>query len=131
MMDETEPAASARDEPKSRGRAERMSEPWNLPEREVTPEKVVLSRRRWLKAAGVGALAAGAGGAAWWTWFRPGTDQEVLGSGQPEPPGNDLYPAQRSPEFAEVDRPLTPEPEAARYTNFYEFTSFKDVWRKI
>ena len=29
------------------------------------------------------------------------------------------------------DRPLTPEGAAARYCNFYEFSSFKSVWRNV
>ena len=108
-----------------------MSEPWNLPEREATPEKVALSRRRWLKGTAIGALAVGAGLAGWWHWFRPGSDREVLGGGQAELPGKGLYPAARDGRFAEVDRPLTNEAEAARYTNFYEFSWSKDVWRSI
>jgi sulfoxide reductase catalytic subunit YedY len=108
-----------------------VSEPWNLPEREATPEKAVLSRRRWLKAAGVGALGLGAAGAAWWHWFRPGSDREVLAGGQRTPPGADLYPARRGEKFAAVDRPLTDEVEAARYTNFYEFSFTKRVWQYV
>ncbi len=108
-----------------------MSEPWNLPEREATPEKALPSRRRWLKVTGAGALGLGAAGAAWWHWFRPGSDQEVLGTSPHQSAGKDLYPAPRSERFARADRPLTGEAEAARYTNFYEFSSFKDVWRKI
>jgi sulfoxide reductase catalytic subunit YedY len=109
-----------------------MSEPWNQPEREVTPEKAVLSRRRWLKRAGAGALGLGAGGAAgWWWWFRGGSDTAVLDSGHVEAPAGGLYPAQRNPLFAEADRPETREVEAARYTNFYEFSSYKEVWRHV
>jgi sulfoxide reductase catalytic subunit YedY len=109
-----------------------MSEPWNLPEREITPEKAALSRRRWLKGVGLGALALGAGGvAAWWRWLRPGSDAEVLGASPYDAPGQDLYPAARSDRFADVDRPLTKEAEAARYTNFYEFSSSKYVWKEI
>jgi len=107
-----------------------MSEPWNLPEREATPEKAVVSRRRWLKISGLGGLALIAGGAAWWR-FRPGSDREVLAGSPADLPGKDLYPARRNDQFAKVDRPLTNEPQAARYTNFYEFSSFKDVWRSI
>jgi sulfoxide reductase catalytic subunit YedY len=109
-----------------------MSSPFDLPAREITPEKVVLSRRRWLKvAAGAGALGLIGGGAAYWTWMRPGSDEEVLDTADLDPPGSDLYPAKRSERFAKVDRPLTEEAQAARYTNFYEFSGRKDVWRVI
>jgi sulfoxide reductase catalytic subunit YedY len=108
-----------------------MSEPWNLPERQATPEKHVVSRRRWLKAAAVGAVAVGGGAAAWWHWFRPGSDKEVLATGDVYLPGQDLYPAAHNDRFAKVDRPLTNEAEAARYTNFYEFSWSKSVWRVI
>jgi sulfoxide reductase catalytic subunit YedY len=108
-----------------------MSQPWNLPEREATPEKVVLSRRRWLKLAGIGALALGGAGAAWWYWLRPGSDKEVLGTSLTKAPAEDLYPASRNDHFAKLDRPLTEEVEAARYTNFYEFSSHKNVWNYI
>src|SRR5579885_382688 len=90
-----------------------MSEPWNLPEREATPEKALPSRRRWLKVTGAGALGLGAAGAAWWHWFRPGSDQEVLGTSPHQSAGKDLYPAPRSERFARADRPLTGEAEAA------------------
>ena len=87
-----------------------MSEPWNLPEREVTPEKVVVSRRRWLKIGGVSGLALLVGGAAWWHWLRPGSDREVLASTSRRDAGlADLYPAGRNDRFAKVDRPLTEE----------------------
>jgi sulfoxide reductase catalytic subunit YedY len=108
-----------------------MPEPWNLPERDATPEKVVLSRRRWLKAAGAGALGLGVAGGVWWHWFRPGSDSEVLAGGRGPVPAEELYPAPRPPQFAEADRPQTAETEAARFTNFYEFSAFKHVWREV
>ena len=108
-----------------------MSEPWNLPEREATPEKLALSRRRWLKAVGLGAVGLGLAGAAWWHWLRPGSAGEVLGATLAGLPATDRYPAARNATFAEVDRPLTDELKAASYTNFYEFSGSKDVWRDI
>src|SRR5262249_42549747 len=33
--------------------------------------------------------------------------------------------------FARVDRPLTNEADAARWCNFYEFSSTKEVWRYV
>jgi methionine sulfoxide reductase catalytic subunit len=106
-----------------------MSQPWNLPEREVTPEGALPSRRRWLKWTGLGAIGLGAGAWGWWRLFG-GTDKQVLASGEvPGTPG-DLYPARRNEEFA-IDRELTAETAAARYCNFYEFSSFKFVWRLV
>lgn len=35
----------------------------------------------------------------------------------------------RNPNFAEVDRPITPRDLAARYNNFYEFGGNKSIWR--
>jgi sulfoxide reductase catalytic subunit YedY len=108
-----------------------MSEPWNLPERDATPEKLALSRRRWLKAVGAGAVGLGLAGAAWWHWLRPGSDKEVLATGTGDAPTTDLYPAARNAQFAKVDRLLTDETVAARYTNFYEFTYTKNVWNYV
>ena len=109
-----------------------MSERWNLPEREATPERTAMSRRRWLKWLGLGGLAVGAGGGLYW-WKYRGTDDEVLASGRvAAPPGADLYPAAAAQRrFREVDRPLTDEVEAARYCNFYEFSIHKSVWRWV
>jgi sulfoxide reductase catalytic subunit YedY len=111
-----------------------MSRPWDLPEKEVTPESALasrrLSRRRLLKGLGLGGLGLGAGAGLWW-WADRGTDDEVVAAGRFEAPGADLYPAVENARFAEVDRPLTAEAEAARYCNFYEFSSGKQVWSKI
>jgi sulfoxide reductase catalytic subunit YedY len=109
-----------------------MPEPWNVPEREVTPEPAALSRRRWLKWVGLGGLGVAAGGGLCW-WKYRGTDEQVLASGRvAAPPGADLYPAVAArPKFRRVDRPLTDEVEAARYCNFYEFSTGKGVWRWV
>jgi methionine sulfoxide reductase catalytic subunit len=123
-----------------------MSHPSNLPEREVTPKKALLSRRGALKLLGLGGLGLAAGGGLWW-WFRPGSAKEVLRRGRwwqdqgakVEPdapsrvplPGANLFPARTNPRFASADRPQTAEPDAARYCNFYEFSAHKDVWRHV
>src|SRR5437764_1181567 len=106
-----------------------MSGPWELPAREITPECAVLSRRRLLAWAGLGGVALAGGAAAW--WLRGGSDHEVLESGEALAPAADHYPAPGNPLFAAVDRPLTAEAETARYCNFYEFSSFKSVWRHV
>jgi sulfoxide reductase catalytic subunit YedY len=105
-----------------------MSQPFNSPQRDVSPEPAVVSRRRWL------GLAAGLGlaGAATGYWFlRPGSDREVLDTEPIAPPGTDLYPARLSESFRDAGRPLTDEAEAARYSNFYEFSMTKAVWRYV
>src|SRR5690349_381604 len=109
-----------------------MARPWDLPAREVTPESAVLSRRRWLRRLGLGAVGltavgAGVGGLLWW---NGGSDDDVVGAGRNDAPA-DGFPAARNPAFAEVDRPLTAEAAAARYCNFYEFSSTKQVWRWV
>ena len=108
-----------------------MSRPWDLPARETTPEAAVLSRRRWLKRLGLGAAglaAAGVGGGLW--WWTSGDDDDVLNAGKVATP-TDLFTAARNPGFQEVDRPLTAEAAAARYCNFFEFSSTKQVWRWV
>ena len=107
-----------------------MTRPWDLPARDITPESAVLSRRRWLKRVGLGAagLAAASAGAGLW-WWNAGGDDDVLNAGKVTTPA-DLFPAVRNAQF-ELDRPLTNEAAAARYCNFYEFSSTKQVWRWI
>ncbi len=98
-----------------------------------TPETVALNRRRWIKAAGLSAGLVAAGGFGAWRWLR-GSDKDVLAGGKPDglerlqQAGH--YPAARDERF-EYGRPETIESEAARYTNFYEFSSFKWSWRLV
>ncbi len=120
-----------------------MTHPANLPERDATPEKVSLSRRRVLKTLGLAGLGLVVGGAAWW-WLDDAPDEEILaagrwwldegevaedGSGRVRLAGLSAFPARQAPRFAQADRPLTREAAAARYGNFYEFSSGKRVWR--
>jgi sulfoxide reductase catalytic subunit YedY len=101
----------------------------NRPEREVTPESAVINRRRWLKRVGYGAVTLAAGGGAW-LWYQ-GTDKEVIGRGKYIGPGADLYPFAVNPQFSDAERAVSPEPAIARYCNFYEFSSTKQVWRYV
>ena len=105
-----------------------MSQSWNSPDRDITPESTFMTRRRWLGAAALGLSALGGG--VYWR-FRHGTADEVLATRQEAPAGEDLYPAALNADFAEADRPMTDKDVAARHTNFYEFSSLKDVWRHI
>ncbi len=107
-----------------------MSSSWNSPEGDVTPKKVVLTRRTWLKAAGGVAVLAAGGGLAWWK-LRDATDDQILEAGQVAQAVGPFYPARRNPDFAAVDRAVSEEAAAARYCNFYEFSSTKGVWAYV
>ena len=100
-----------------------------------TPERTFFSRRRWLQLASGGALAAGAGG-AYLAWRRTanGGDDEVLAAGRWSPAAEAkyaaYYPAARDERFS-YGRDETAAVEAARYTNFYEFSRFKWCWKYV
>jgi sulfoxide reductase catalytic subunit YedY len=97
-----------------------------------TPESVFLNRRKWLVAAGLGAAGIAACG-AWWRWSQ-GADDEVLAAGRWTPSAEERlathYPATRNEGFV-YGRAETPAVEAARYTNFYEFSRFKWCWKYV
>ncbi|MBM3523410.1 MAG: protein-methionine-sulfoxide reductase catalytic subunit MsrP [Alphaproteobacteria bacterium] len=96
---------------------------WEVPESSVTPERLVLNRRRLLGAGavGVGSLALQGQG-----WFSFG-EQKLpdFAAGDPSLP---LYPAMRSMRYR-VDREMTEEKVAVTYNNFYEFGSSKNIWQ--
>ena len=99
-----------------------------------TPEGVFLHRRRWMRLAGIGAGAVVAG-AGYWLWRRTasGADEQVLAAGRWLPAEGKFaafYPAHRDARF-EYDRRETAAAEAARFTNFYEFSSYKWCWRYV
>ena len=86
---------------------------WAIDERQATPERVYLDRRRILKGFGLGIVSA-AGLAAVST---PAGSQEA-------DPTADLYPATKKPAYV-LDRSVTPEEINAHYNNFYEFGTQK------
>lgn len=105
--------------------------PWEIPESRVTPQSVVVDRRRFLQAMGLASGALLLGGCA--------NAQEQPGnraSGPftledfPKAPGVDLYPAENNAAYR-VGRSLTDERTASRYNNFYEFTTSKDVYKHV
>ena len=88
---------------------------WGLLETTITPEHIYMNRRQLLQAAGF----VGAGLAAMVTAGAMNSARAAIG---PYPaPRNDAYVGQRA---------LTPEDEATTYTNFYEFGSSKNIWRR-
>jgi len=100
--------------------------PWEIAERECTPETAFRERRSLLKAAGFAALGlTGLTSAA----CGPARDAAIIGA-QEHPAGSDLYPAERNSRYL-LDRPLTDEAYAASYNNFYEFSTLKGrVYKK-
>lgn len=91
---------------------------WEIPEREASPESLLLNRRHFL-----GALAGVAGA----TLTGCGNRLDAAGPLHPSTPSLE---APRSAKFL-IDGALTDPVAAARYCNFYEFTQDKDVWRHV
>ncbi len=105
--------------------AVRIPPSWSLAERLATPESVYLDRRQVLAGLGLGTLAAAGLGLP-----RPAA---AATRGMLEPAVGrrwaDRFPAARNQAYGLGDRPLTAEEVAARYNNFYEFTTDKErVW---
>lgn len=124
---------------------------WDLPQRLHTPEEIYRQRKHHRRdfLATLGRTVAGAGLLSLGGGCNQGTDEEVLKAGgyepvQKAPPAesNDpmeigrtsdwraKYPASRNEAFA-YGRAETDEIEAARYTNFYEFSTLKTSWRYV
>jgi sulfoxide reductase catalytic subunit YedY len=101
---------------------------WEIPERKITPEALVMNRRGMLKTAGVLALAGAA------TACGPSTTSQNTPPAGTETADNDnpnaaKYPAKRNEAF-KVDREVTPELYVTSYNNYYEFGVEKDDPRR-
>ena len=94
---------------------------WEIPECDATCESVFLNRRAIL--AGTAGLA-GSIAASSLIGVRDGFAATNAGTGA----GAELYPAKRTNSYP-VKRGITPEEINARYNNFYEFGSSKQVAR--
>ena len=95
--------------------------PWDVIDFKTTDENVYLNRRSLLRAMGI----AGAGLAS--TSVVGGSFAPVVSSVRAASITG--FPATRNSAFT-LDRPVTIEEEATTYTNFYEFGSSKNIWRK-
>ena len=84
---------------------------WNLKESSITSEEIFKSRRESLKKIAIGSLIV------------PST---LLSS---FPAFSSLYPPISNNSY-KIDRDLTKENLATTYTNFYEFGSSKNIWRR-
>lgn len=91
---------------------------WALSESLATPESAFVNRRELIRLAGV----AGLGLAATMAMRAPPAHAAIEG------PGAAHYPAERNPAYR-VDREITPHDVSARYNNFYEFGSHKQIWK--
>ena len=99
----------------------RSRKPWDVIDYKTTDENVYLNRRSLLRAMGI----AGAGLASASVVGRPFAP--LVSSARAASITG--FPATRNPAF-KLDRPVTVEEEATTYTNFYEFGSSKNIWRK-
>lgn len=89
---------------------------WTLPDSAATPEDVFLDRRKFMTGAasiGAGALTLGVAG-------------DALAAKLEKDPTADLYPLKRNLRFR-GGRDITPENVAAKYNNFFEFGSHKQI----
>lgn len=94
---------------------------WELPESALTDETAYLSRRRFLKALGLGGLAA--------TGLAYGGRALIDAAEAQDLPPLEPLSAELKPSFADAGRALSEEKIATRYNNFYEFTTAKErVW---
>lgn len=84
---------------------------WEISENEATCESLYLNRRKLLQAAGLAGAGLMIGG-------TPSFATPISG-----------FPPIRNSEYT-LDRALTSEQDATTYTNFYEFGSSKNIWRK-
>lgn len=103
--------------------------PWDLPQKLLTDESVFhnkQARRDFLKTVGV---LTGGGIAGTLLGCQKATLDEIDAAGEVKQERRD-YPFPRSAAF-EYGRPETERRDAAEYTNFYEFTSTKLVYRYV
>ncbi|MEC7189588.1 MAG: protein-methionine-sulfoxide reductase catalytic subunit MsrP [Pseudomonadota bacterium] len=99
----------------------RSRKPWDVIDYKTTDENVYLNRRSLLRAigiAGAGLASASFVGGEFAPMVSSVRAASIIG-----------FPATRNPAFT-LDRPVTEEEEATTYTNFYEFGSSKNIWRK-
>jgi len=96
---------------------------WEIPETEITPEKVYLNRRRFMKnliGAGISATALST-----LTSCADNSTTSPISRAVTLPNISKFTP---NPNFAQVERPITDEALATKYNNFYEFGSGKSIW---
>jgi sulfoxide reductase catalytic subunit YedY len=98
---------------------------WEIPERETTPEHLVLNRRALIAAAGAGAMLSSGAEAQWLFGNRGGGVTDPWARNPADLP--DLPEAMRNPRY-QPGRAISPDREAVTFNNFYEFGSDKGIW---
>ena len=93
---------------------------WELPEAMATDEAVFTDRRNLMKGIAAGSILAASGAAMRWRGAQAATESDD--------PSAHLYPLERNEAF-KLDREITPEEVNAKYNNFYEFGSHKEIWQ--
>ncbi len=103
--------------------------PWDLPQNRITDESIYsnkTARREFLKSIGV---LAGASFSASLLGCQGATIEEIDAAGEVNE-GKQNYPFPRNEKF-EYGRDETFRKDAAEYTNFYEFSTSKQVFRFV
>ena len=93
----------------------RHKQGWEMPESLATPEDVFMNRRGLLKGVAAGAILA-----------APLAASLSRAAAAAADPSAGLYPVARNPRYV-LDRELTSEEITAKYNNFYEFGSHKQI----
>ncbi len=102
----------------------RIKKSWEIPETEITPERVYLNRRRFLKNL----IGAGLSATALSTLTSCAANSKTPPiSGAVNLPITEKFTS--NPKFSQVDRPITDEALATKYNNFYEFGGSKSIWQ--
>ena len=102
----------------------KINKKFTLPSAQITPEEIYLNRRTLLKALGLIGLQA-------WPLLSACTSDSLEGRELGGTLVNlNVLQAQKNTTYT-LDRPLTERKEAAKYTNFYEFSSSKQTWKFV
>jgi sulfoxide reductase catalytic subunit YedY len=88
---------------------------WEIPDRELTPERFFFDRRAFMTGAAAVTLAPAVANA-----------QRVSDLSKLDDPTSDLYPAKHNDKYV-LDRPITDEKVNGNYNNFYEFSTSKSL----
>ena len=96
---------------------------WSIKEADATPEGAFIRRRSLVKALAAGPILAPMLVGA--MTGRAAAEEEAFEAD----PSAGLYPAKRNPRYT-LDRAVTSADEVTTYTNYYEFGSQKNIWRR-